>query len=305
MKIGLTISTIVLGIAAILLGLYAFTVAGDRNSLQEELDETQDTLVVTQQELKDTEEILDETAEDLEDTRDNLEEVEGELEDTLDTLDETQDELNDTADELRSTQLQLATVQDDLEVAQQQRDDAEEELVKATAEYLDAIETLAGLDITLSKSAACNDVVLIDNPEATHPSWAELKAFLAQDHTEDHEYILHVYDCSEFSRDLHNLAEAAGIRCAEVQVILKDEPLGHALNAFLTTDYGLVYVDCSGGLDGIARVKSQYYFRAVSVSTVSIAHVRDDSWWASLMSYYYLPSVSGGQCVVSSIKIYW
>ncbi len=57
-------------------------------------------------------------------------------------------------------------------------------------------------------------------------------SFLAQDRTETQRYIREEYDCSQFSRDLHNNAEAAGIRCAEVHVLFGNNEEGHALNAF-------------------------------------------------------------------------
>jgi len=45
---------------------------------------------------------------------------------------------------------------------------------------------------------------------------------------------------------LHNNAEEAEIRAAFVAADLVDEQDGHALNAFNTTDRGLVYIDDTG-----------------------------------------------------------
>ena len=138
--------------------------------------------------------------------------------------------------------------------------------------------------------------------------------FLSQDQTEKNTYIKDVYDCSQFSRDVHNNAEAAGIRAAEVQVKFRNEVTGHALNAFLTTDYGLVYVDCTGSpdirVDTIARVKAGKEYRAVEINRVTGTNVRNDYWWDTLSSYYYIPSSfslpwSTRGKVTSSIKIYW
>ena len=135
--------------------------------------------------------------------------------------------------------------------------------------------------------------------------------FLSQDQTEMHPYIEDVYDCSQFSRDVHNNAEARGIRAAVVQVKFRNEVVSHALNAFLTTDYGLVYVDCTGAPDTIARVKTGKEYRAVEIDRVTGINVRNDYWWDALSRYYYFPSSSflyfytGGYCVTSSIRIYW
>jgi len=51
--------------------------------------------------------------------------------------------------------------------------------------------------------------------------------------------------CGDFAERLHNNAEMAGIRCAYVSVEFA-EGLGHACNAFQTTDRGLIYIDCTG-----------------------------------------------------------
>ncbi len=130
--------------------------------------------------------------------------------------------------------------------------------------------------------------------------------FLSQDRTETHSYTAGVYDCSQFSRDVHNNAETRGIRAAEVQVWFRNESTGHALNAFLTTDYGLVYVDCTEAPDTIARVKTGKEYRTVEVYGVTGANIRNDYWWDALGSYYYIPSSrTVGQQVTSNIKIYW
>ena len=130
-------------------------------------------------------------------------------------------------------------------------------------------------------------------------------AFLSQDHTEKHTYIIDVYDCSQFSRDVHNNAEAAGIRAAVVHVDFKNERIGHALNAFLTSDYGLVYVDCTEAPDRIARVKAGKEYRSVELYRITGTNIRNDYWWDTLSSYYVLDSSIWSYNVTSSIVIYW
>jgi len=221
----------------------------------------------------------------------DLTQAKTDLSDTQARLAQTQADLSDTQARLGQTQADLATAQAALSGTQQQ--------------LLVAQETLAGLGITLSASEECYDVTLVDNPRAANPSWGQLMTFLSQDQTETHPYIRDTYDCSQFSRDVHNNAEAAGIRAAEVAVQLKNEIVGHALNAFLTIDYGLVYVDCTQPPDMIARVEAGKKYRAVELDRIAGANIRNDSWWDSLSSYYYLPSRTGGELVTSSIEIYW
>lgn len=147
---------------------------------------------------------------------------------------------------------------------------------------------------------------MIDNTAATNPTWSQLKAFLSDDKTETNTYIRNVYDCSEFSRDVHNNAEAAGIRAAEVNILFEDEDVGHALNAFLTTDYGLVYIDCTEKPDTVANIKTGKEFRAVDLRwIVSPANVHNQSWWDSRDTYYYIQGSSGGHAITVEIRIFW
>ncbi|NQT31020.1 MAG: hypothetical protein HQ588_01675 [Deltaproteobacteria bacterium] len=92
-------------------------------------------------------------------------------------------------------------------------------------------------------------IILIDNPDAVDPTYAELAAFIWQDTTDNNDYLEHPrigYVCADFAEDVHNNAEAAGIRAASVSVDFEGSEEGHAMNAFDTIDRGLVYIDCTG-----------------------------------------------------------
>ncbi len=93
-------------------------------------------------------------------------------------------------------------------------------------------------------------IELINNPYATNPTYSELLAFIEEDPTDKYTYIFGppkvAYVCSDFAEDVHNNAEAAGIRSAWVGIDIAGNSEGHALNAFETTDLGLVYIDCTG-----------------------------------------------------------
>jgi hypothetical protein len=250
-----------------------------------ELEETKNRLTDTENELTGTKAELTNTKNELTSTRIELTSAKNELTTTKSALASTETELTSTKNELASTEVQLSSTQQQLSVAR---------------------ETLRGLDITLWSSKECSDVALVDNPSARNPTWTQLMAFLSQDQTDTHTYIRNVYDCSQFSRDVHNNAEAAGIRTAEVQVDFSNETDGHALNAFLTTDQGLVYVDCTPeGPDKIARVKAGKVYRGVETYRMIAANIRDDFWWDTLYFYYYASASMGGQAVTSSIRIFW
>jgi len=88
-------------------------------------------------------------------------------------------------------------------------------------------------------------VRLYENAQSRDPSWEQLRGFVLNDDTDEQPYILNSFVCTSFATMLHDSAEAAGIRAAYVSVDFGDGP-GHALNAFNTTDQGLVYIDSTG-----------------------------------------------------------
>jgi len=99
-------------------------------------------------------------------------------------------------------------------------------------------------------------ITLKNNPDATNPSWEELKAFLLKDKTDSKRYDNETFVCGDFAEMLHNNAEEAGIKAAFVCLWLGPcsyYPVGggHALNAFETTDRSLLYVDCTGSNLGV------------------------------------------------------
>lgn len=97
-----------------------------------------------------------------------------------------------------------------------------------------------------SKTLAGERIDLINNSDATDPTWQQLKTFLLTDITDEKDYSLFSFPCGAFAEEVHNNAEAAGIRAAWVCVDFESDSEGHALNAFNTVDKGLVYVDCTG-----------------------------------------------------------
>jgi hypothetical protein len=92
-------------------------------------------------------------------------------------------------------------------------------------------------------------IELVNNPNTTNPTYVELVAFIEEDTTDANDYLEHPrigYVCADFAEDVHNNAEAAGIRAAWISIHFGGNNKGHACNAFDTTDMGLVYIDCTG-----------------------------------------------------------
>jgi hypothetical protein len=88
-------------------------------------------------------------------------------------------------------------------------------------------------------------VTLRNNPHARDVTFGEVLAFVQSNHVNQLAYRTGQFACTEFAVTLHDQAEASGIRCALVGVRFA-RGTGHALNAFHTTDKGLVYIDCTG-----------------------------------------------------------
>ncbi len=89
-------------------------------------------------------------------------------------------------------------------------------------------------------------IELWNNPDAGDPTWEELVEFLSKDSTDLIIYDADSFVCADFAEMLHNSAEEAGIRAAYVHLEFTDQDIGHALNAFNTSDRGLVYIDDTG-----------------------------------------------------------
>jgi hypothetical protein len=87
---------------------------------------------------------------------------------------------------------------------------------------------------------------MTERRQAETVSFSELELFLAADQTEERAYDYPNYTCLDFAVDLHNRAEAGGIKCGVVAVGFIGPGDGHAFNAFPTTDRGMVYIDCTG-----------------------------------------------------------
>ncbi len=99
---------------------------------------------------------------------------------------------------------------------------------------------------------------LINNPDARDPTFSQLFQFLKHDLTDQNEYSETQYNCVEFAKDLHDHAESKGIKSAWVGIDFVGQEVGHALNAFNTTDHGLVFVDVVP-----AKLEEKYAFQVV------------------------------------------
>lgn len=103
------------------------------------------------------------------------------------------------------------------------------------------------------------------------PTWEELESFLESDKTDELEYKPHEFDCTGFAITLRDHAWRWGFRCAFVEVDFSGGA-GHNLNAFKTTDKGLVFVDTVGG-DAIAYVKVGKPYGKIALKNVKSKYI--------------------------------
>jgi hypothetical protein len=143
-------------------------------------------------------------------------------------------------------------------------------------------------------------VSLVNNPNAIDPTWQELKDFLLSDKTDEQPYIEYSYECASYAEEVHNHAEARGIRAAFVSIWFLNDFEGHALNAFRTTDKGLVYIDCSTGIgvDLVAYIEKD---KEYGIILLEMAESFDYNYFISFDDDLKLELLG----IVEEIYIYW
>ena len=294
-----------LGLALVAAIVYSVVITGDRNALNEELETVNNTLSSTRTQLL-------QTVGDLRDTKQTLASTQSELGSTKQTLTSTQVELGSTKEILASTQVELGSTKQTLASTQVELETVEAKL-KLYKETTGIDDITSGVQPSYPKAGKSlfsqEDVHLTKGPVAINPTWRELKEFLLADPTDDETYSILNFHCANFAEMLHNNAEAESIRAAFVAVFFEGEKVGHALNAFKTTNKGLVFVDCGGrGLfQSQAREydKIAYVMKGKEYGSISI-----DSDVSPKYSYYEQMGKSSGSGweslgIVESIKIYW
>jgi hypothetical protein len=104
--------------------------------------------------------------------------------------------------------------------------------------------------VLLTLLAACSGTPVIAwfsgvayNPKSVNPSLTQVEYFLSIDNTCDQTYSTS-FTCVNFAHMLQKHAETDGFRCAIVLVNpLNFGDAGHEMDAFQTTDAGLIYVE--------------------------------------------------------------
>ena len=166
-------------------------------------------------------------------------------------------------------------------------------------------------------------IYLVNNADAGNVSFEALKAFIISDQTDKELYIPSMRMCGYFAETLHNNAERAGIRAAVVIVEFEAGLAPHALNAFETTDRGLVYIDCTGARRSPADFEEWFYKLFYPMGQDRMAYVIKGKEYGTILledaestqySYYagYIKSSIKDEHffftrpgIVKSVAIYW
>jgi hypothetical protein len=93
--------------------------------------------------------------------------------------------------------------------------------------------------------------------ELRNPTWSELKIFLGMDDTNTMIYN-DSFDCSGFAIELFKRARNVGLNCGFAEVAYSENISGHMMNAFRTSDMGIIFVDVTGDVNGDGADKIAY-----------------------------------------------
>ncbi len=175
----------------------------------------------------------------------------------------------------------LMAANSQLSSEQTQLDPVQAQLTAAQAEiklYQNTYGEIESGDVHPTIGPDGQPITLVSNPSAVDPTFAQLQSFLLADKTDENTYVPGAYVCANYARDVYNNAEKAGIRAAFVGIEFQGISEGHALNAFMTTDKGLVFIDCTGlealqagpaNNDKIVNVKIGIDYQPVGLFTVN------------------------------------
>ena len=178
-----------------------------------------------------------------------------------------QQKVLELGERLKTESARFAEIQGD---NQRQIDELTDNLTALQAEYERRLE---------------NILANTSESELRTPTWLELKEFLESDPTDSLVYEEDSFDCSGFAITLRDNAWRYGLRCAYIEITHLDSTTGHALNAFKTSDEGMIYVDVIND-DKIAYVQIGQPYGTISLDGVKAKFIscegNPDSFWGPL-----------------------
>jgi hypothetical protein len=264
------------------------------NSIQSDLQTAKNTLDEQNRTLNDNQITISDLRLQIEEKDSHTDNLTESVKTSKSLLEKTTSELDNMTSELDLTKNQLRSCKQELYDTKLQLDGANIKIKLMQDTFGDAI--YGKLPMVAITDGTINDSLrffkMMRNFEAVNPTWEQLMSFLQKDKTDQKPYVEGLYTCGNFAEDVFNAAETQGIRAAIVCIRFKDSGIGHALNAFKTTDKGLVFIDCTGDV-----VDSNY--RMVKKANVKIGEVYECEF--VFQSLYFYSNMGE----VSEINIYW
>ena len=253
-------------LAIVILSIVAVTFLVATAWVLNELDNTQNSLLLVRSELVSTQAQLTNVEAELGTTRAELGTGEIELSTTKGLVESLRAELGTAEIELSTVEAELGTTRAELGTAELELNTAKglveslraelgtaEIELSRTEEFVESLEaTLSNLQVNYDRLTTGYGYVLRD------PSYQEMKDFLARDETSRQEYVPGEYTCVDFAKDVKANAAEEGIRCVYVIIEYRGGG-GHAIVAFDTTDRGLVYVEPQFDWEVEPEIGKRYY----------------------------------------------
>jgi predicted nucleic acid-binding Zn-ribbon protein len=183
------------------------------------------------------------------------------LTNTQTQLTNTQNQLTSTSSQLSNANSQISSDSDQITTlnGQLSSDTTQLNFFNQTYQY----QLKFGVQPPYQEPAIVNglestaNINLVSNPNAKDPTFSQLESFLLADTNIDQAYTVGMVECTNYAETVYNDCEAAGIKAYFVVLWFSDITDGHALNAFQTTDRGLVFADCTSG-DAYADTYAPY-----------------------------------------------
>jgi len=182
--------------------------------------------------------------------------VKAQLQATQANLTAAQSELQHYEALYNASQAQVTTLQNEVDTLKQEVDtlntslSTQQQGSNNAQSQLDLYKKTFGATVFagVQPTEACgsgSSTILYSNPSARDTTWQQVKSFVLSDETGVIPYSGD-FVCCDFANRIYNDAERIGIRAAFVIIHFSDGSTDHAINAFHTTDLGLVFIDTTG-----------------------------------------------------------
>ena len=139
----------------------------------------------------------------------------------------------------------------------------------------------------VSLSTNHTPINITDNAYAIDVSYNKAIEFIKHDKTDERLYN-DTFRCCEFARTVHNNAERHGIRAHLVLIIYDDKyKTTHLINAFNTTDKGMIFIDSTGTTYGCKEYDREVtLFEGHNATGKSIYN--DAMWFNGVVERFYI-----------------